>query len=195
MTKLAELDIPVLEGGYINLTEAADRLGWTRSYMYKKASRFGEEGGFASLRKIGSQASYVVLESEVEEILRTAVEQREAAAQTQVEKDYTVAEKTKAAVEKAAADPTDVVERPKRKSRAKKKPDEAVVAIVANTLGTSEAVAEVFIGDIDPEDPPVVETQPEESPVVEEEPAPVVEEEEPKDAFKELTLEEIMAQI
>lgn len=75
MTKLAEIqEIPTLEGGWINLTEAADILGYTRSYMYKKASKFGTPGGFDTLRKIGSQASYVVSRTEVEAILQDATD-------------------------------------------------------------------------------------------------------------------------
>lgn len=70
MTKLADrTDIPVLEGGWINFTEAAERLGYTRSYMYKKASKSPEEGGFKTVRRIGSQSSFVINESEVDEIL------------------------------------------------------------------------------------------------------------------------------
>jgi predicted DNA-binding transcriptional regulator AlpA len=143
MTKLAELEIPVLEGGYINLTEAAERLGYTRSYMYKKASRFGEPGGFTTIRRIGSQASYVIQESEVEDLLTRALEKP---AEPVVE---------------------EVVEKPKRKSRAKKeKPvEETIVDTEASdTTDTTDYVV--------PEDPAIHEIEPEPAPVTLEEPEP-----------------------
>jgi hypothetical protein len=65
MTKLADMEVPSLEGGWVTLAEAADRLGYTRSYAYKKAS----SNGFQTLHSIGSQASYVVNESEILDIL------------------------------------------------------------------------------------------------------------------------------
>lgn len=65
MTKLSDTDIPKLDGGWINFTEAAERLGYTRSYMYKKASA----GGFETLRRLGDQPTYVLNESEIEKIL------------------------------------------------------------------------------------------------------------------------------
>lgn len=70
MTKLADReDIPVLKGGWINFTEAAERLGWTRSYMYKKASKPAKEGGFKTVHRIGAQPTFVINESEIEEII------------------------------------------------------------------------------------------------------------------------------
>jgi predicted DNA-binding transcriptional regulator AlpA len=78
MTKLAELpDIPVLSGGWINLTEAASRLGYTRSYIYKRAS----DGAFKTLHRVGSQTSYVVNVDEVEELIRLKTERTTAKAE------------------------------------------------------------------------------------------------------------------
>src|SRR5690606_37066921 len=68
--KLADIDIPQLEDGqWINLTEAAELLGYTRSYMYKRASKYGEPGGFQTLFRVGNQASYVISREEVNELL------------------------------------------------------------------------------------------------------------------------------
>ncbi len=65
MTKLADrTDIPVLKGGWLNFTEAAELLGWSRSYMYK----YAESPGFKTLHRIGGKASYVINESEVEAV-------------------------------------------------------------------------------------------------------------------------------
>lgn len=60
MPKLTDLDIPTL-GDWINLTEAANILGVSRSYLYKVAPSFN------SLYRIGTQAVYVVSRAEVEE--------------------------------------------------------------------------------------------------------------------------------
>jgi predicted DNA-binding transcriptional regulator AlpA len=70
MTKLGDrTDIPTLDGGWVNLTEAAALLGYSRSYMYKLAAKAPSEGGFSTLHKIGSQASYVVNQQEISSIL------------------------------------------------------------------------------------------------------------------------------
>lgn len=70
MTKLAERnDIPLLEGGWINLTEAARLLGYTRAYVYKKAAKPAEDGGFETLRRVGTQPTFVVNMSEIESLL------------------------------------------------------------------------------------------------------------------------------
>lgn len=66
MSKLAERnDIPSLDG-WINLTEAAERLGYTRSYMYKLANK---PDGLQTLHRIGTQASYVVAVEEIDELI------------------------------------------------------------------------------------------------------------------------------
>lgn len=66
MTKLsARTDIPALEGGWVNLTEAAGLLGLTRSYVYKCAG----EGKFNTLRRIGSQSVFVVNEREIQNMI------------------------------------------------------------------------------------------------------------------------------
>lgn len=67
MPKLTEIDVPLLEGGWVNLTEAAGILGVTRSYVYKLAARPADQGGLATLRRVGNQAVYVVQASELEE--------------------------------------------------------------------------------------------------------------------------------
>jgi hypothetical protein len=135
MTKLAELEIPALEGGWINLTEAAERLGFTRSYMYKKAARYGQPGGFETIRKIGTQASYVIAESEVEDLLTRAREESE---QPVVE-----------AVE----------EKPKRKPRAKKeKPVESIVVPQDPAIGEIEPEPSPITT---AEPTPVIEEEPE----------------------------------
>lgn len=65
MTKLADRDdIPTLSGGWVNFTEAAEQLGWSRSYMYK----YAESPGFKTLHRIGGKASYVVNQKEIESI-------------------------------------------------------------------------------------------------------------------------------
>lgn len=66
MSKLSDrTDIPHLEGGWINLTEAAELLGVTRSYVYKLANK---PDGLTTLRCIGNQASYVVQAEEIERL-------------------------------------------------------------------------------------------------------------------------------
>lgn len=65
MPKLSDLTIPQLEGGWINLTEAANVLGVTRTYIYKLAERSPADGGLFTLRQVGSQASYVVKLDEI----------------------------------------------------------------------------------------------------------------------------------
>lgn len=70
-------DIEPLED-WVNLTEAAETLGYTRSYMYKKASRPADQGGFKTLRKIGNKGFFIVRASEVNELLQ-AREDRKAA--------------------------------------------------------------------------------------------------------------------
>jgi hypothetical protein len=62
-------ELPVLEG-WVNLTEAAEIIGITRQHSYKKASRFGQVGGYKTLHRVGNQATYVVATSELDEILK-----------------------------------------------------------------------------------------------------------------------------
>lgn len=62
--RLNEKDIPVLEG-YINLTEAAEKLGITRQYAHTKA----KNGLFKSIKRIGTKASFVVSTDEVDDML------------------------------------------------------------------------------------------------------------------------------
>lgn len=112
MTKLADLtDIPVLEG-WINFTEAAERLGYTRSYMYKMAK------SLKTVHKLGNQNSYVVSVSEIDDLLA----------------------KSKATAEAKAEAP--VVEKPARKPRAKKEPVAALDIEKPAAEETEAALAE-----------------------------------------------------
>lgn len=58
--KLTEQNLPKLEN-YINLTEAAERLGITRQWFNKLA----QEGVFRTIRQVGNQAMFVVDEREI----------------------------------------------------------------------------------------------------------------------------------
>lgn len=57
--------VPTLEGGWITLTEAAEVLGITRQHSYKRA----KNGGYKTIRRIGTSPAFVVNRSELEEIL------------------------------------------------------------------------------------------------------------------------------
>lgn len=77
--KLADrTDIPSLDG-WVNLTEVADMLGVTRSYVYKMASRTPDEGGFNTLHRIGTQASYIVSRDEVQNLIEGRAQKKEEA--------------------------------------------------------------------------------------------------------------------
>lgn len=58
-----EKEIPVL-AGWITLAEAAERLGVSRTYMYRKAKKM------SSIHRLGNQSSYVVSVSEVENLVQ-----------------------------------------------------------------------------------------------------------------------------
>lgn len=63
--KLTDMpNVPVLEGGWISLTEAAERLGYTRSYLYRLAG----QGKFDSLRKLGASSTFIINESEIKKL-------------------------------------------------------------------------------------------------------------------------------
>ena len=60
--KLSEMtEIPELEGQWVGLTEAAEILGISRQYAYKKASL----GAFSTLRRVGSAPMFVVNRAEL----------------------------------------------------------------------------------------------------------------------------------
>lgn len=58
-------NVPVLEGGWVTLTEAAEVLGITRQHSYKRA----KTGGYKTIRRIGASPAFVVNRSELEEIV------------------------------------------------------------------------------------------------------------------------------
>jgi predicted DNA-binding transcriptional regulator AlpA len=62
--KLTEMDIPKLPD-FINLTEAAERLGMTRQW----ANKMAQDGMFKSIRRVGNQNLFVVSEEEVRELV------------------------------------------------------------------------------------------------------------------------------
>ena len=67
----AELNnIPTLDG-WVNLTEAAEMLGFTRQHAFKKAHQAndGHPSGWKTIRRIGSKPMYVVSTAEIEELL------------------------------------------------------------------------------------------------------------------------------
>lgn len=88
MTKLSELNLPTLDGGWITLKEAADRLGLTRSYIYKKVAN----GDFTTAHRIGAEASYIVNASEVDAMLNHVTPPVETEAELQVEEEIAAAE-------------------------------------------------------------------------------------------------------
>lgn len=65
-------DVPVLEG-WVNLTEAAEKLGVTRQHAYKLA----KNGGFSTLHQLGTKPAYVVNTTEIEKILAARTESSE----------------------------------------------------------------------------------------------------------------------
>ena len=69
MTKLAEMDLPTLEGGWLALSEAAELLSFSRAYMYKLVSN----GSFDTARRIGTAASYVINRSEVDALINARI--------------------------------------------------------------------------------------------------------------------------
>lgn len=91
MPKLTELDVPLLEGGYVNLTEAAAILGVTRSYVYKLAARPADQGGLSTLRRVGNQAVYVVKASELEARKSEAASKKEESRELTLEELYAAA--------------------------------------------------------------------------------------------------------
>lgn len=63
-------NIPMLDG-WVNLTEAAERIGITRQHAHKKV-RLANEGklnGWKTIHRVGSKPMYVVSILEIEEIL------------------------------------------------------------------------------------------------------------------------------
>lgn len=60
-------NVPVLEGGWVTLTEAAEVLSITRQHSYKRA----KNGGYKTLRRIGTSPAFVVNRRELEEILNS----------------------------------------------------------------------------------------------------------------------------
>jgi hypothetical protein len=65
--------IPTLDG-WVNLTEAAEILGFTRQHAFKKARQAneGHPNGWRSIRRIGTKPMYVVSTEEVDEIRQNA---------------------------------------------------------------------------------------------------------------------------
>ena len=63
-------NIPVLDG-WVNLTEAAERIGITRQHAHKKArlANEGKPNGWKSIRRIGTKPMYVVSVSEIADML------------------------------------------------------------------------------------------------------------------------------
>lgn len=60
--KLSQQDnIPAL-GDWVNLTEGAEILGYSRQYMYKLA----QGGKFESLHRIGTQPTFVVSKADIQ---------------------------------------------------------------------------------------------------------------------------------
>lgn len=66
MTKLSEMYVKPLRG-YITLREAAERLGWSRPYIYKRAA----DGVFSSLVRVGTSELFLVEEYEIETLRRS----------------------------------------------------------------------------------------------------------------------------
>lgn len=60
MKKLTEMDLPKLPG-YINITEAGQRLGQTRQWVYKQCQR----DFFKSLVQVGNQPVFLIGEDEI----------------------------------------------------------------------------------------------------------------------------------
>lgn len=71
--KLSEQDIPALDD-WVNFTEGAEVLGFSRQYMYKLA----QNNKFKTLHKIGTQPTFVVSRAELESLkVRDAVDNDE----------------------------------------------------------------------------------------------------------------------
>lgn len=64
-------NVPVLKG-WVNLTEAAEILGISRQHSYKRArlASEGKQGGYKTLRQIGTKPMYVVSMKELEKALQ-----------------------------------------------------------------------------------------------------------------------------
>jgi hypothetical protein len=73
-------DIPSLSG-WVNITEAAERLGITRQHSYKLAS----QGGFKTLHRVGNQPAFVISTKEIDEMLTKKREAAEAKKTAEVE--------------------------------------------------------------------------------------------------------------
>ena len=58
-------DTPILEG-WIGIPEAGEMLGISRQHSFKLASKRPEDGGYATLHRIGSSFVCVVALSEIE---------------------------------------------------------------------------------------------------------------------------------
>ena len=66
----AELNnIPQLDG-WVNLTEAAERLGITRQHAFKKARQAndGHPSGWKTIRRVGSKPMYVISTAEIADL-------------------------------------------------------------------------------------------------------------------------------
>jgi hypothetical protein len=66
-------NIPTLEG-WVNLTEAAEMLGFTRQHAFKKArlANEGQPNGWRSIRRVGTKPMYVVSVEEIRGIIASA---------------------------------------------------------------------------------------------------------------------------
>lgn len=62
-------NIPVLDG-WVNLTEAAEMIGFTRQHAFKKARQAneGHPNGWKTIRRIGSKPMYVVSIAEIADL-------------------------------------------------------------------------------------------------------------------------------
>lgn len=65
-------NFPALDG-WVNLTEAAEMLGFTRQHAFKKARQAneGHPNGWRTIRRIGSKPMYVVSIAEIADLQAT----------------------------------------------------------------------------------------------------------------------------
>ena len=66
-------NIPALDG-WVNLTEAAEMIGFTRQHAFKKArqAKEGHPNGWKTIRRIGSKPMYVVSIAEIADLQKAS---------------------------------------------------------------------------------------------------------------------------